>query len=376
VPSHNVVDRSILKGKSIEIFREAVRSPYTLDPYERRLITFLNFMDMTPDKLVSFAKKNPQKMEMKLILFINSQKKRVVAKEITDSTVSNLLKAIRLLLEMNDANQINWKKVKRILPGSRRFALDRIPTIDEIREIIETCDVRGKALTYLLLTSGVREGAIELFRMQDYSVIRNEKDGKVLAGRLVVYRGDPEEYITFITGESVLYLTRYIEFRESNGEKITQESPLFRDKFDPVKGKYGHGKAQSLTRTVPMTPHAVRQYYNRLLYSIGVRKEKRRRHEYSVHSMRKWFKTRCELGGMKPINVETLSGRSTGVSDSYYRPTESELLEEYLKVADEHLSISTESKLRTENQMLRLNAERIDSVMSEIEEVKKRIGLT
>ena len=29
MPSHNVVDRSILKGKSIDIFRESVKSPQT-----------------------------------------------------------------------------------------------------------------------------------------------------------------------------------------------------------------------------------------------------------------------------------------------------------------------------------------------------------
>lgn len=128
----------------------------------------------------------------------------------------------------------------------------------------------------------------------------------------MVYRGDPEEYISFISAESVPYLEKYLQFRESYGEKITPESPLFRDKFDPVKGQYGHGKDQSLEKVIPMTPHAVRTYYNRLLHSIGHRKDRRRRHDYSVHSYRKWYKTRCELGGMKPINVETLSGRSTG----------------------------------------------------------------
>lgn len=285
------------------------------------------------------------------------------------------MKPIHLLFVMNHATQVNWTVIKKTLPSSRRVALDRIPTIDEIREIIEACDVRGKALTYLLLTSGVREGAIEHFKMRDFSVIQNKEDGRVLAGRLVVYRGDSEEYISFISSEGVHYLNKYIEFRESNGEKITHESPLFRDKFDPVKGKYGHGKDQSLTKVIPMTPHAVRQYYNRLLFSIGVRKETRRRHEFSVHSMRKWFKTRCELGGMKPINVETLSGRSTGISDSYYRPTESELLQEYLKVADKDLSISTESKLASENAQLKEYSANLKSVMADIEEIRKRMGI-
>ena len=40
------------------------------------------------------------------------------------------------------------------------------------------------------------------------------------------------------------------------------------------------------------------------------------------------------MAGMKPINVEVLMGHSTGISDSYYRATENELLEDYLKAVD------------------------------------------
>ena len=56
-------------------------------------------------------------------------------------------------------------------------------------------------------------------------------------------------------------------------------------------------------------------------------------------------KTRCEIGGMKPINIEKLMGHSIGISDSYYRATERELLEDYLKVED-LLSIDNENKLQ------------------------------
>ena len=37
---------------------------------------------------------------------------------------------------------------------------------------------------------------------------------------------------------------------------------------------------------------------------------------------------------MKPINIEKLMNHSTGISDSYYRATEQELLEDYLKAVD------------------------------------------
>jgi 4-diphosphocytidyl-2C-methyl-D-erythritol kinase len=58
---------------------------------------------------------------------------------------------------------------------------------------------------------------------------------------------------------------------------------------------------------------------------------------------------------MKPVNVETLLNHSTGISDSYYRPRESELLEEYLAVAEQHLSVSTENKFKSDLEELRKN---------------------
>ena len=61
---------------------------------------------------------------------------------------------------MNDVTFINWKKIGRMVPRGRSYALDRIPTLDEIKEIYNACDIRGKALTLTLLTSGVREGSI------------------------------------------------------------------------------------------------------------------------------------------------------------------------------------------------------------------------
>ncbi|MFZ0223992.1 MAG: hypothetical protein WA323_24490 [Candidatus Nitrosopolaris sp.] len=48
---------------------------------------------------------------------------------------------------------------------------------------------------------------------------------------------------------------------------------------------------------------------------------------------------------MKPINIENLMGHSTGLSDSYYRPTENDLLEDYLKCVDA-LTITDEKTLK------------------------------
>ena len=47
---------------------------------------------------------------------------------------------------------------------------------------------------------------------------------------------------------------------------------------------------------------------------------------------------------MKSINIELLMGHNIGVSGSYYKPTEKEVLQDYLKAID-LLTISDENKL-------------------------------
>ena len=51
---------------------------------------------------------------------------------------------------------------------------------------------------------------------------------------------------------------------------------------------------------------------------------------------------------MKPANVELLSGRDIGVSGSYYKPTEKELFEDYIKAID--LLTLNEDNMKLERQ--------------------------
>src|SRR5947209_1708838 len=89
----------------------------------------------------------------------------------------------------------------------------------------------------------------------------------------------------------------------------------------------------------------------------------KRRHEFQTdQGFRKWFKTRCEIAGMKPINIERLMNHSTGISDSYYRATEQQLLEDYLKAVD-MLSIDND-KLSLQKQVLELTFNQTNAEVS------------
>lgn len=373
------VDRTFLEGQSVDLFRSAIKSQATRDPYERRLIGFLKKMDATsPDDFIQIATNNPALAEKKIISFLSSERTRADRGEISAGTINNWVKAARLFLEMSDV-QLNWKKIRRVLPKARRYALDRVPTMDELREILDAADLRGKALTLVFTSSGIREGAIPYLHVSDYSQVK--KEGHLIAGRLQVYSGEPESYATFVTQETAIALDKYIDFRRQHGEEITPSSPLFREKFDPVAGLYERLNDEGIMhhrnhkevgiasnghdRISAMAAHSVRMYYNRLLYSIGIRKNKKRRHEFSVHSFRKYFKTRSEISGMKPAAVEMLMGHSLGISDCYFKPREDELLAEYLKVVDA-LSIN-------DTQKLKLEVENLKAGISELEDKNRRI---
>lgn len=126
------VDRSPLDCASAELFKAAIKSRYTRDGYERRLIRFLKWYGMDCNSFVKSAKENPVATEIKIIRFIQEKKVLVDKRELTGGTIAGFLKSVRLLLEMNDV-ALNWKKIRRTLPPQRRFAQDRICTVEELR---------------------------------------------------------------------------------------------------------------------------------------------------------------------------------------------------------------------------------------------------
>ena len=86
------------------------------------------------------------------------------------------------------------------------------------------------------------------------------------------------------------------------------------------------------------------------LWAQGVRtvlERGKKRHEFQIdHGFRKWYKTQCEMAGMKSINIEKLMGHSLGMStNSYYRATSDEILKDYLKALP-FLTISSEIRLQ------------------------------
>ncbi len=337
-----------MNGKATKLFLEAIKSPATRDVYKRRLATFLEYLGMDVDGFVGKAKEKPDWAQNLILKYLIKEKERALRKEIESSTVGNIKKPVKLLLEMNDVSGINWKKISRILPSARKYALDRAPTVEELRLLLSGSDVRFQAILLTMASSGIRLGAWENLNWGHVEPIR--KDGKIVAAKLLVYAGDPEQYYTFVTPEAYRKLEQYITLRTSHGEKVTKDSPLMRDRWE---AKNLHER--EINKPMRLGVGGVKRLFEDTLWKFGLRKEKKKRHEFSIHSVRKFFKTRAEQV-MKPINVETLMGHSIGISDSYYRPVERELLEDYFKAVPS-LTISEAEEVRRESQLSRQQLE-------------------
>lgn len=179
----------------------------------------------------------------------------------------------------------------------------------------------------------------------------NKKDNDIIAARLIVYPGEYEQYITFITPEAYLSLQEWMDFRASYGEKITGESWLMRNIWRTVSMKYG-AKLGLAKQPIQLKSSGVRVMIDRALQIQGIREPLRpgeKRHEFkTVHGFRKFFKTQTEQV-MKSINVEICMGHNIGVSRSYYKPSEKEILDDYLNAID-LLTISN-SKQKLEKQV-------------------------
>ena len=106
-----------------------------------------------------------------------------------------------------------------------------------------------------------------------------------------------------------------------------------RDIWQTTNMKYG-ARLGLATVTKKLKSSGVKRILERALWEQGLRrplKDGEKRHEWkAAHGFRKYYKTHAEQV-MKPINVEITMGHDIGVSSSYYKPTEREVLEDYLK---------------------------------------------
>lgn len=185
----------------------ALKSSEARRQYPRRLKLFFDFeglrgtLNEQATEFLRKLKEDTNSEQDNLLRFLEFHKERVRRKELAAGTVKNYYRAFKLFCEMNDVS-LNWKKISRGLPRTKKSSNDRAPTLEELRKLVEYPDRRIKPIVYAMISGGFRLGAWDYLRWKHCSAITND-EGKIKVAKLVIYADEEDEYYTFITPEAL-----------------------------------------------------------------------------------------------------------------------------------------------------------------------------
>jgi integrase len=224
-----------------------------------------------------------------------------------------------------------WKKIAKFYPDDVTNPY-RSYTKDEIKKLLSVADPRDRCIILLMASSGIRVGAIQTLKVE--SVKRLDND----VGMITVYPESKDSvYAALVTPEFLSSFEQYLKYRKSQGEKITAESWLIRDKFATFSKKTNKPK--------PPSVESINKQMRFLLRKAGVSFEELQ----PDHSLRKFFNTALMNSDVAYTFKELLMGHSIKLDNVYYdkenEKSQQKILLEYMKAIDA-LTINDEYRLR------------------------------
>ena len=345
-----------------QLFLDSIRNELTKRRYKNLLYLFLKLI---PNQLYSDSlRKIPQDREAKTLAtffvdlarkdvelvsdviaaYIKEDKKRVESGEISSQTLPNHIKPIKVLLDANRI-PIHWKSLNKLMPRRESRSKDRAYTREEIQKMLTvTNDITDKVIILLFSSGGFRLEAWDYFTWKDVIFFKND-DGSYKGASLLIYRGDPESYWTFITPEACKALELYREnWKADIGEYPKPDDPLIKSIRFPVIRR--------------LNQKGVRKRIDKIVHDIGLRAPLppgKKRHEVQLdHGFRKYFNTMLRRAKVDYLDKEDMMGHSVGLEKHYerYQEEDFERFPEYQK-AISFLTISDTERVKYENKKLK-----------------------
>lgn len=239
-------------------------------------------------------------------------------------TRAGKITCIKCFLEENDIiiQRKTWKKIKRqkkTIPKT----IDHVPTVSELKQILQHGGVKERALLLVLASSGMRIG--EALKLKTIDIELHNQDGKLCSPAKIIIRQEVAKNdtprICFISNEARDALIEWLRIRKSYLKKVNED--LQRRKIK---------KDISDDRIFPFAWATAWQMWYRLLRKSGFDKkdESTNRYEVHIHTLRKFMINRLK-GVIRIDAVEQLVGHEGYLSRAYRDLTEETLKAEYLK---------------------------------------------
>ncbi len=346
----------------IETFLFSISSKQTQKLYLRYIKYFEDYQQgRRIEDLLNLDTKAIEEIIIRYIVFMREN-------NLSFNSIHGRLSAIYSFLELNDIT-LNRKKLKKFVGESMKTIKDEAYTHQDLLKMFEFSSFRTRLIIAIFTSTGIRKGALTELRLRHLKKIPQYN-----LYQFAIYENSKEEYITFCTPECASMIDEYIERRKRAGEKVTQESYLIRNEFD-FNRRY-------LVRTVkPLIVNSLGNVMDRLLMNSELKQinpkvenyHYKRHTKATFHAFRKYFNTCLANCDVNLAVKERLMGHSIGLDDSYFRPTEKQLLTEYMKAVNE-LTINEENRLKKKVDELQVKYDRIDKLVARIEDLEKQLS--
>ena len=313
-----------------QLFLDSIKNKNTARRYKNLLQSFLKLIpdQMYQDTLnkipenrerqtltrffVDLAKKDSEIASNIIAAYIKEDKRRVEAGELSPQTLPNHIKPIKVLLDSNRI-PLHWKSLTNLFPRTERGSNDRAYTKEEIQKMLEVSrDITDKVIILLFSSAGFRLEAWDYFTWKDIIFFKNN-DGSFKGAALLIYRGDPESYWTFVTPETCQALEIYREsWKADIGRYPKTDEPLVKSVKFPVIHR--------------LNQKGVRKRVEKIVKEIGLRPPlppNKRRHEVKLdHGFRKYFNTMLRRAKVDYLDKEDMMGHKVGLERHYERYNE------------------------------------------------------
>jgi integrase len=341
----------------------------------------MGYLRLPPQAYDKLLDKDPKSIQIDICDFITFMRKGH-----SSATVTLYVAALNKFFAMNDVTTLNWKKIHSFEGEKEKQTEDRPYTHSEIHTLIDNASLRDKSIILLMSSAGLRVGAVPTLRVKDLEPVDKYKLYKIT----VYSKSVKSRYVSMCTPECRQSISQYLDYRRRWGERITDDSPLFRADYNV--------RVRERTREVkPVTIRAIIRAVEVLLRNTGLRHQVsiatgnetvevgrrqpqphqyRRFHIMMTHGFRKFFETNAFKAGMDHMYLRRLMGQQSGLEDAYLKLSEEELLEGdnkhagYVDVIDQ-LTIDESNRLRREVQTLRVEKNSWDDLRRDVDALTK-----
>jgi hypothetical protein len=235
----------------------------------------------------------------------------------------------------------------------------------------------------LLASTGCRVGALPSLTLRNLTKIPDYGLYKI-----TFYEDTNNEYYTFTTRETAQTgIDNYLLYRKRMGENISFNEKTQRwepDNVPLIRRQFDVNDLLQVKQPKPMELNAIRHLLTVHCIRCGLRTREHPTEPQSNGKIRKpvslskGFRKRAISlfiqAGLSHEIRELIVDHATGLDASYFRPSEKQVLEEYLK-AEPMLCIDPSIRLSQKVETLTIEKSKIEAKLDRIDEIYKKLGL-